>query len=43
MTCRYKFQRTMARDERRRHLRRTAYRALAASVLLAALTFVVIL
>ena len=43
MTFRYKFQRTMAQDERRRHLRRAAYRTLWASVLLAALVLVVVL
>jgi hypothetical protein len=42
MTYRYKFQREMAREQRRRHWRRAAYRALAASAVLAAFGLVVL-
>jgi len=42
MTCRYKFQHEMAREQRRDLLRRAAFRALAASVVLAAYGLVVL-
>jgi hypothetical protein len=42
MTCRYKFQREMARVQRRQLLRRATFRAHAASAVLAAVGLVVL-
>jgi hypothetical protein len=43
MTYRYRFQREMAREQRRYRWRRMAYRALGASAVLVALTLMVVM